>query len=218
MLRTTRVLCVLGFVLLMATPAYGFNGFFRGLFGRTAGSSPVTSYYYPATSYYYYPATSYYYYPATSYYVPSYYYTPTVVTESIPIVPTVPTIVCPSTETVEPQTYAQPVPAGPRPSRIIQPPKTETGKDNPNIRVQETNERYYRGSPISTQADTIRVGFWNTTNRTVVLRVDGITRTIRGKGGATLDLPRSFTWQIDQEPAETETLSSNRRSYEIFIR
>ncbi|MGF1578084.1 MAG: hypothetical protein ACFCD0_01840 [Gemmataceae bacterium] len=185
------------------------------------GSSPVTSYYY-------YPYSSYYYSPYNSYYVPSYYYSyyysPTVVTESVPVVTSVPTIptvalpVCtPTTQSTEPQTFAQPVPAPPR-TRIAPAPKKNQPKTNdPNIRVEETNERYFRGSPVSTEADTIRVGFWNTTNRSVVLRVSGVTRVIRGNGGATFDLPRSFTWQIDQNVPNSETLAANRSSYEIFI-
>lgn len=60
------------------------------------------------------------------------------------------------------------------------------------------------------------VGFWNSTPRDMFLRVDGLAYRLAAGKGLTLDLPRRFTWQIDERAAKAEELRED--AVDIVIR
>ena len=66
--------------------------------------------------------------------------------------------------------------------------------------------------------DHCRVGFWNQTGRNVTLTVAGKTLVVPHDRAVTLELPRNFVWQLDQQPARTEKLADERATHEIVIR
>jgi hypothetical protein len=63
-----------------------------------------------------------------------------------------------------------------------------------------------------------RVGFWNLTGRDVTLVVDGKSQLLPRDRAVTLELPREFSWQIDQQPARSERVANEKASHEIVIR
>jgi hypothetical protein len=66
--------------------------------------------------------------------------------------------------------------------------------------------------------DRCRVGFWNMSGRDVTLVVDGQARLLPRNRLLTLDLARTFAWQIDQQPRHTERVAEDRATYEVVIR
>jgi len=66
------------------------------------------------------------------------------------------------------------------------------------------------------------LSFWivtaTPTVRDLKLRVDGETRTRAAGRGLTLEMPREFTWQVDERTPENERVPTNEAGVEIVIR
>jgi len=67
-------------------------------------------------------------------------------------------------------------------------------------------------------SDRCRVGFWNQSGRELKLVVAGHLHLVPHDRAVTLDVPRTFVWQIDQQPARTENIAAERTTYDIVLR
>lgn len=140
------------------------------------------------------------------YYVPMqmYYYPPVTV---VPVVPVVPI----SGQRI---IYANPLPAGP--SQTGEPPvappmppaKVSGGLRTPTIVTSRSQ----------TGGAQVRVGFWNLSGRDVTLTVEGKSWTLPKDRAITLDMERTFAWQIDQRMQRVERIAEAETTHEVVIR
>jgi hypothetical protein len=63
-----------------------------------------------------------------------------------------------------------------------------------------------------------RVGFWNITGRDLTLSIDGRTRTLAKDRAITVDVERSFTWQVNDGALHTERVPGEQNTFEVIIR
>jgi hypothetical protein len=63
-----------------------------------------------------------------------------------------------------------------------------------------------------------RVGFWNITGRDVTLSIDGRTRNLAKDRAITVDVERSFTWQVNDGALHTERVPTEQNTFEVIIR
>jgi hypothetical protein len=75
-----------------------------------------------------------------------------------------------------------------------------------------------RADSPATAKNRCRVGFWNQTGRDVSLVVAGNMQVVPHDRAVTLELPRTFVWQVDQQPARTEKIADEGATHEIVIR
>jgi hypothetical protein len=66
--------------------------------------------------------------------------------------------------------------------------------------------------------DRCRVGFWNLSGKDVTLVVGGKTHSLARDRAITLELPRTFVWQVDQQPSNTERVADDQATFEVVIR
>ncbi len=78
--------------------------------------------------------------------------------------------------------------------------------------------RAEKSAPIARTTDRIRVGFWNQSGKDLMLTVAGQTHRLARDRAMTLQVPRGFVWQIDQQPARSEPIADDQASHEIVIR
>jgi hypothetical protein len=146
------------------------------------------------------------YYGPAYYYVPAYYYAP--------VYPVCATVVSPTRLSLPPaKKVAESVP---RDTTSEPPVLGDMLKKKPII----TESR----SPSGDQAlagstkQRCKVGFWNLTGRDVSLKVDGQQRLLPKDRAVTLDLDRSFAWQIDQGQTTTERVPDEQTFHEVILR
>lgn len=65
--------------------------------------------------------------------------------------------------------------------------------------------------------DRCRVGFWNLSGRDVTLTIDGKALSLPKDRAVTLDLERSFTWQVEGRPQHVERLAEGIATHEVVI-
>jgi hypothetical protein len=116
--------------------------------------------------------------------------------------------------------YAQPTPAPPSTGK--EPPLAKKGINPPTVIESKshfsddgkaaTNELDASGKPLC------RVGFWNVTGRDVKLTVDGKSFTVTRDHNLTLNVSRTFAWQVDGREPRTENVPVEQSSHEIVIR
>ena len=148
----------------------------------------------------------------------AYYYYPMPVAVYQPVWP----VATPAVITVEPpavvpqRIYAQPVPAPASPPRI-QPVPSATPPG-----VKESSSFYDAYAVVSekrgSSGDRCSIGFWNTTGRNMTLRVQGQGHLLAAGKGLTLELPRRFTWQVDDRPVETVEVPARDSALDVVIR
>jgi hypothetical protein len=126
--------------------------------------------------------------------------------------------------------YATPTPAPPQgtlPGTAPVPPGPMPPAGTPGVRESSSYYDAYAATATSSlpaaregRANLLNerssVGFWNSTPRDMVLRVNGAAYRLTAGKGMTLDLPRRFTWQIDERAARAEEL--NEAAIDIVIR
>jgi hypothetical protein len=81
-----------------------------------------------------------------------------------------------------------------------------------------TESRSKSGGYAATGGDRCKVGFWNLTGRDVTLKIDGRQQTIPKNRSLTLDLDRSFAWQMDQGEIVTERVPDEQTAHEVLLR
>jgi hypothetical protein len=119
-----------------------------------------------------------------------------------------------------PRSQATPVPAPPSgepgrptPTPPPMPPASETRQS------QSYYDAYAASATGSTTASgTCSVGFWNSTSRSVTVRVAGKVQVISPGRGVTLELPRSFSWQLDDRQPQQASTPSDQAGLDIVIR
>jgi hypothetical protein len=72
--------------------------------------------------------------------------------------------------------------------------------------------------PAGIPAGRVRVGFWNITGRDVTLTIAGQARRLAKDRALTVDLERTFAWQLDGEAAHTERVPEDERTFEVILR
>ena len=128
-------------------------------------------------------------YPAYSYsYPPTYVYPAVMPLATMPLA--VPTPAPPSQQTVEPPLQ-----------RKAFMPSAEKAIARPGV-----------------VSDRCRVGFWNQSGRDVTLLVAGQMHLVPHDRAVTLDVPRTFIWQLDHQAARTEKIGEERATYDIVLR
>jgi hypothetical protein len=137
------------------------------------------------------------------YYAPSYTYCPSVL-----VYPTV-----------------RPIPAAPaEPAKKVansvpttkEPPSSNVMRKGPTVTESRSSGR--DTAELGTSKDRCKVGFWNLTGRDITLRVEGQPRLLAKNRAVTLDLARSFSWQVDQEQASTEHVPAEEPFHEVILR
>ncbi len=109
-----------------------------------------------------------------------------------------------------------PAPASQDPARPASPPMP------PASEPRESQSYYdaYAASQTGTAAatGTCSVGFWNSTARPVTVRVAGQVQFIQPGRGVTLELPRTFTWQLDDRQPQPARALADQAGLDIVIR
>jgi hypothetical protein len=146
------------------------------------------------------------YYGPIYYYVPAYYYAP--------VYP-----VCTTVFPTKPSSQPAPKKAAetlPRATTNEPPVLQDMLKKKPVI----TESRSSGGDQTSAGngSQRCKVGFWNLTGRDVTLKVDGQQRLLPKDRAITLDLDRSFAWQIDQGQVTTERVPDEQVFHEVILR
>ena len=151
---------------------------------------------------YRYYGASYYYAPAYyRYYAPSYAYCP-----SVPVYPT-----------VRPVPFVTPAKkAAEKVPTSKEPPVANAKQKGPTVTESRSTSRSIASSEFST--DRCKVGFWNLTGRDITLRVDGQPRTLAKNHAVTLELARTFSWQIDGERTTNELVPAEQAFHEVILR
>ena len=162
--------------------------------------------------------------PYASSYAPTYYAPPSYFPSTVCWVPAEPAVVIPES-VVLPLAVPSPAPPSalpelpPLPSRPAPPimppadPATTTAR-----RVGEPYFDLYAGQRKGTPSAGVSVAFWNLTAGTVTLRVQGRDWDLPPRRKVTLDLPRSFSWNVVGRQAEQTRLAGNQTEAEILLR
>ena len=117
-------------------------------------------------------------------------------------------------------TWAVPTPAPPSSkasSTTNEPPLQNPTKKEPAV----SESRSFGGSyAISTSNanDVCRVGFWNLAGRDVVVQIGTLVHTVPKDKTVLFEVPRRFTWQMDQQQVQSVEVPAGGRTHEIVIR
>ncbi len=145
-----------------------------------------------------------------SYYTPVYYYYPTypVCLAPLPVA------------MAQPPSGAAPVQKlgeSPRAASPKEPPTSaDMMKKGPTIIESRSLGGAY--AQLGNAKERCKVGFWNLTGRDVTLKIDGQPRVLAKNRAMTLDLERSFTWQLDLGDAVTERVPEEQPFHEVILR
>jgi hypothetical protein len=139
------------------------------------------------------------------------------------VVPTLPSPVClppPASPPVVAQqsTYATPTPAPPSGAPVRPFPTT---KEPPRVSDSRYPPNGNGSAPYVAEkrnTDQVRVGFWNLSDRDVILRVNGQSWSLPRDKSVTLTLDRRFAWQLAGSDPQTERVPAGKSSLEILIR
>jgi hypothetical protein len=111
---------------------------------------------------------------------------------------------------VLPTQYAVPKSAPASQSQTGEPP-LNTGK--PSV----TEQRSHSAKFASAKDDRCRVGFWNITGREVTIVVNGQSRSLARNQSLTLELARTFNWQMDGRQ-NSESVPDGQSTFDIVLR
>jgi hypothetical protein len=144
------------------------------------------------------------------YYVPVYYYYPAYPV-CVPVAPT-----------SRPAVTPQPAPAAKKAPGRLPAPTTKEPPVMGNLQKKGPViiESRSGGTTLPERKSTERckVGFWNLTGRNVTLTVDGQQQLLPKDRAVTLELTRSFVWQIDQRETVTERVPPDEAFHEVILR
>jgi len=157
-------------------------------FGFRARSATTATYYYPAPVVW-----------VAAYYVPVY---------CVPVVAAVPA--------APPRPYATPTAAPPLANPTPPPMPPAVGEQRTSSYYDAYAVAGREGQPVDGERCT--VGFWNTTDRDLVLRVLNSVQPLQRGRGVTLTVPRGFTWQVDGRELKVEQVPAKESGMEIVIR
>jgi len=163
------------------------------------------------TSYYSVPSVVYYYSAA-----PRFVYSAPPVFAAPPIIFTPPVRFAP---------YASPVAA---PSSVTgEPPladpgRRSTGESSSPSTSLRSGGSFYSVLPgprgMERSDDRCSIAFWNLTGGTLSLRIDGRDHVLSAGRSVTLDLPRTFAWQVSGREPEATRIAAGSATAEVLIR
>jgi hypothetical protein len=147
--------------------------------------------------------------------------------QAVPVYVVQPAVVCvPGTAVELPlavSPYAVPKPAPPSPMQTTdEPPLAKPGVKRAPA-VSESRSSGWQAADLQPDAGTavkelLPVGFWNVSNRDVVLTVAGRARVLPANHSITLQVEREFSWQLDQQPAQQGRVPAGKSSLQLVIR
>lgn len=110
----------------------------------------------------------------------------------------------------------------PKPRALIKPLPAPTSKEPPLRAPSVTESRSY-GGVMPTQATEVtpgrcKVGFWNITGADVTLTIDSQQRRLAKDRAVTLELGRSFVWQLSGRGPQTERVPDGQYLFEVILR
>ena len=143
-------------------------------------------------------------YYSAAYYAPAYYYPVFPVCSTI--LPVAPPALAPDKKLAE---------TVPNPT-TKEPPAGNMLKKGPTVTEARSMARDYARNGDG--REHCKVGFWNVTGRDVTLKIDGQPRLLPKDRAVTLELGRSFNWQVDQEQAVTEHVPAEQPFHEVILR
>ena len=112
------------------------------------------------------------------------------------------------------RSLAEPLPAPA--SRTAEPPLN-------SMRAPAITESRSFGGVVPAQAVQVapgrcKVGFWNITGDDVTLTIDGQPRTLAKDQAVTLELDRTFVWQVGGRSVQTERVPAGQNLFEVILR
>ena len=188
---------------------------FGGRAPRPGATAVVAAY--PVTYVHAVPAWSYT--PVVPYYCPA----PVIVPRPALAVPTpappsrvLPAVTVP--QTVAPQTVVPQSTEPPVQKSTMPPAGPGAGPAPAEKRAPVITESRRADTTASASSDgRCKVGFWNLTGRDVTVTVDGTPRPLPKDRAITLELGRSFRWQMDDGPARTESVPDSQTTHEVVL-
>jgi hypothetical protein len=122
--------------------------------------------------------------------------------------------------------YATPTVAPPS-SRTVsgEPPLAASGSSSTRrLPVVSESRSYYDAYAVAVQDPAKQFGerctitFWNLTAKPLTIKVDGRDRTLQARQNLAVDVPRRFTWQVDERGENKENIAMGEGGLEIVIR
>lgn len=110
---------------------------------------------------------------------------------------------------------ANPIPAPPsQPGQTKEPPTESRSLKGPTILESRSSST----SKSEAAAEKCKVGFWNQTGRDITVKIDGQPRVVQRDRAITVELGRSFVWQVDQSEPTSERVPAEESFHELIIR
>ena len=113
-------------------------------------------------------------------------------------------------------------PSLPAPTALPKPKAAPTTKEPP-LRAPTITESRSTGGVMPAQTADVppgraKVGFWNVTGADVILTVDGQQRKLPKDRAVTLELGRTFVWQLDGRGPRAERVPDGENLFEVILR
>jgi hypothetical protein len=126
------------------------------------------------------------------------------------------------TQQAKPEPYApaprptqRPAERAPAPQSKEPPMTQDMLKKGPTV----TESRSLGGTyAVGSIKDRCKVGFWNLTGRDVWLKIDNQLRMLPKDRAITLDLDRSFAYQVDESQTIAERVAADQPFHEVILR
>ena len=113
-------------------------------------------------------------------------------------------------------------PSWPAPTALPKPKAAPTTKEPP-LRAPTITESRSTGGVMPAQAAGVapgraKVGFWNITGADVTLTIDGQQRKLPKDRALTLELGRTFVWQVEGRGPRLERVPDEQNVFEVILR
>jgi len=120
--------------------------------------------------------------------------------------------------------YATPTPAPPSSRMLNGDPPLATPGSPARLPVVSEGRSYYDAYAVAVRdpaqqfGERCTVTFWNLTTKPLTLKVDGRDRTLEPRKNLALDVPRRFSWQVDDRGENKENIAMGEAGLEIVVR
>ncbi len=164
--------------------------------------------------------------PVSAYYSPTFVIRPVCpagfYTYPSPVWVTPTAVICPPAATPRPLAVPQPAPPSTSAEPPLAKPQAPPAKEGGAPAVRES--RYYDAYKVAlidsgrTPGERCSVGFWNLSERDLVLHVGGRSVALKRGKSVTFDVARQFVWQVEGRQAHSEHVPDKDSALEIVIR
>lgn len=115
--------------------------------------------------------------------------------------------------------WATPTPAPPSTTSpsTSEPPLQKPEKKAPTISESRSHGGNYTVSTANMN-DVCRVGFWNLSGKDVTIQIGTLVHTVPKDRAVTFEVPRRFSYQMDQQQAQAVEVPGGGTTHEIVIR